>query len=155
MAWTAVRTWVAGETVTAALLNTHIRDNIDYLKGIVTGSDLQNVAIHANKTLTQGGMRVQRHPYAYTRHMESGVASLSGSAPTGNCLSSSVTWTDAFAATPSAVGSVATITGSDGGKVDVMCASASTTGMSLQAWNASGTTLTAATLYWIAEGRDD
>src|SRR5262245_48492280 len=27
MAWTSPRTWVAGETVTASLLNTHIRDN--------------------------------------------------------------------------------------------------------------------------------
>lgn len=27
MAWTSPRTWVAGETVTAALLNTHVRDN--------------------------------------------------------------------------------------------------------------------------------
>lgn len=28
MAWTAPRTWVAGELVTAALLNTHVRDNL-------------------------------------------------------------------------------------------------------------------------------
>jgi len=28
MAWTAPRTWVAGETVTAAQMNTHIRDNL-------------------------------------------------------------------------------------------------------------------------------
>lgn len=28
MAWTAPRTWVAGETVTAALLNSHLRDNL-------------------------------------------------------------------------------------------------------------------------------
>jgi hypothetical protein len=28
MAWTAPRTWVAGETVTAAHLNTHVRDNL-------------------------------------------------------------------------------------------------------------------------------
>lgn len=28
MAWTAPRTWVAGETVTAAIMNTHIRDNL-------------------------------------------------------------------------------------------------------------------------------
>lgn len=28
MAWTTPRTWVAGETVTAALLNTHVRDNL-------------------------------------------------------------------------------------------------------------------------------
>ncbi len=27
MAWTAPRTWVTGETVTAALMNTHIKDN--------------------------------------------------------------------------------------------------------------------------------
>lgn len=28
MAWTAPRTWVTGETVTAALMNTHVRDNL-------------------------------------------------------------------------------------------------------------------------------
>lgn len=30
--WTAPRTWAAGEVVTAALLNTHLRDNLDWLK---------------------------------------------------------------------------------------------------------------------------
>lgn len=29
MAWTAPRTWVAAEVVTAALLNTHLRDNLN------------------------------------------------------------------------------------------------------------------------------
>lgn len=33
MAWTAPRTWVVSELVTAALMNTHIRDQFDYLKG--------------------------------------------------------------------------------------------------------------------------
>lgn len=28
MAWTSPRTWVAGEVVTASLLNTHLRDNL-------------------------------------------------------------------------------------------------------------------------------
>ncbi len=28
MAWTSPRTWIAGETVTASLLNTHLRDNL-------------------------------------------------------------------------------------------------------------------------------
>jgi hypothetical protein len=32
MAWTAPRTWVALETVTAALMNTHVRDNLLLLK---------------------------------------------------------------------------------------------------------------------------
>lgn len=31
MSWTAPRTWVAGETVTAAMMNTHVRDNITEL----------------------------------------------------------------------------------------------------------------------------
>lgn len=30
--WTANRTWVAGEIVTASLLNTYVRDNLDWLK---------------------------------------------------------------------------------------------------------------------------
>lgn len=33
MAWTAPRTWVAGETVTAAIMNTHVRDNLLDLGG--------------------------------------------------------------------------------------------------------------------------
>lgn len=31
MAWTSPRTWVAGEVVTAALINTHLRDNLNHL----------------------------------------------------------------------------------------------------------------------------
>src|SRR5690554_5024964 len=32
MAWTTPRTWVASELVTATLLNTHLRDNLNALK---------------------------------------------------------------------------------------------------------------------------
>ena len=32
MAWTAPRTWVTGELVTAAFMNTYIRDNQTYIK---------------------------------------------------------------------------------------------------------------------------
>jgi hypothetical protein len=38
MAWTAPRTWVAGETVTAALFNTHVRDNLLTLTQWAAGS---------------------------------------------------------------------------------------------------------------------
>lgn len=31
--WTAPRDWAAGETVTASIMNTHIRDDLKYLKG--------------------------------------------------------------------------------------------------------------------------
>ena len=34
MSWTAPRTWADDEVPTAALLNTHISDNIAYLKGL-------------------------------------------------------------------------------------------------------------------------
>lgn len=33
MAWTTPRTWATGEVVTAAMLNTHLKDNLNYLKG--------------------------------------------------------------------------------------------------------------------------
>lgn len=36
MAWTTPRTWVAGETVTASNMNTHVRDNLDALGGAWT-----------------------------------------------------------------------------------------------------------------------
>lgn len=31
MAWSTPRTWVAGETLTASILNTHVRDNLSFL----------------------------------------------------------------------------------------------------------------------------
>src|SRR5437867_1425284 len=33
MAWTAPATWTVGQLVTAATMNTHVRDNLNYLKG--------------------------------------------------------------------------------------------------------------------------
>ena len=33
MGWTAPRTWVAGELETDSIFNTHVRDNLNYLKG--------------------------------------------------------------------------------------------------------------------------
>src|SRR5262245_42528639 len=37
MAWTTPRTWVAGELVTATIMNSHVRDNLNYLYTAVTG----------------------------------------------------------------------------------------------------------------------
>lgn len=39
MAWTTPRTWVAGEIVTAALMNTHVRDNENVLVTCVVTAD--------------------------------------------------------------------------------------------------------------------
>lgn len=38
MSWTAPRTWVAGETITAAIMNTHVRDNLLAQAGYVMGT---------------------------------------------------------------------------------------------------------------------
>jgi hypothetical protein len=46
MAWTAPKTWSVGELVTAANMNTHIRDDLKYLKGQAGQVDLE-----ANLTL--------------------------------------------------------------------------------------------------------
>ena len=38
MAWTTPRTWVTSEVVTKALMDTHVRDNLQYLKDVITGT---------------------------------------------------------------------------------------------------------------------
>lgn len=40
MAWTTPRTWSPGETVTASLMNAHVRDNMNILKTPITDSGL-------------------------------------------------------------------------------------------------------------------
>lgn len=50
MAWTDPRTWVAGEFVTASLLNTHLRDNLNALKSPPT--QVQNVNDTADYSTT-------------------------------------------------------------------------------------------------------
>ena len=39
MTWTAPRTWVSGETVTASIMNTHVRDNLNALADGAWGRD--------------------------------------------------------------------------------------------------------------------
>lgn len=50
MAWTTPRTWVAGEVVTASLMNTHVRDNLDALRagGIAVASQAAQDFIYAS-----------------------------------------------------------------------------------------------------------
>lgn len=55
MTWTTPRTWVAGETVTAAIMNAHVRDNLNALKNGVqygTVSLTFSAAIFATATVT-------------------------------------------------------------------------------------------------------
>lgn len=43
MAWSAPRTWSVSEVVTAAMMNTHIRDNLKYLKGQAGGVAIEDM----------------------------------------------------------------------------------------------------------------
>lgn len=51
MAWTTPRTWVTGELVTASILNTHVRDDLSYLKNAPTFDG----AVTVTGTLQWGG----------------------------------------------------------------------------------------------------
>jgi hypothetical protein len=60
VAWTTPRTWVAGELVTAALLNTHLRDNLNAVTTWTTWSPtLTNLSIgngtQAGRYISAGG----------------------------------------------------------------------------------------------------
>ena len=48
MAWTAPRTWLVGEVATAAQLNTHLRDNLRFLKGLDGRTDFESAIAFIN-----------------------------------------------------------------------------------------------------------
>jgi hypothetical protein len=70
--WTANRTWVDGEIVTAAMMNQYLRDNLDWLKGrpqvnasdfdgtvySTTSSTFQDTGLSATLTTTGGRVMV-------------------------------------------------------------------------------------------------
>lgn len=45
MAYTNPRTWATGDTISASALNTDLRDNMDYLKGLSEGAVFSGVAL--------------------------------------------------------------------------------------------------------------
>jgi hypothetical protein len=54
MAWTAVRTWVTGELVSSAIMNQHVRDNLDALRNLMPTSSVRRTTSQsiANTTWT-------------------------------------------------------------------------------------------------------
>jgi len=52
MAWTTPQTWVAGAVGTAAEMNTHVRDNMNYLKGQVDGNSALKAEGTGSQTIT-------------------------------------------------------------------------------------------------------
>lgn len=105
MAWTAPRTWVVGEIVTAAQLNTHLRDNLaatapalSAAKGDVFAGTAANaigrVAVGAdNSVLTADAAQAAGVKWSAQRHIEAHLSPGTSSAQT-------VTWDTPFTAAP-------------------------------------------------------
>jgi hypothetical protein len=127
--YTTPADWQDNSLINAAFCNPQIRDNIAYLKGVLSGSDKQDVVVHANKALKHGALQVMRGPDANKNHMCFGTITSGQSA----------TFTLAFSQNPVIVtsGTVAT---------DYWAASISTTGFTAQASNAG-------TSHYVAVGR--
>lgn len=53
MAWTTPRTWVTSEVVTASLLNTHLRDNLNFLKSGVVSSTTVSASVGPTSATTE------------------------------------------------------------------------------------------------------
>jgi hypothetical protein len=53
MGWTAPRTWVTGEIVTAAELNAHVRDNMNFLKSGVVASTTVTANVGPTSSTTE------------------------------------------------------------------------------------------------------
>lgn len=64
MAWTAPRTWVTGEVVTGALLNTHVRDNLLAVVPVGTVLPYAGSAAPNSLYLLCDGSAVSRTTYA-------------------------------------------------------------------------------------------
>lgn len=95
MAWTSPRTWVAGEVLTAALLNTHVRDNLLELNSTASAWTA------FTPTLTNFAATVSEARYKQTGKIVEFQCVLSlTAAPTGNLRMSLPVTARTSAATP-------------------------------------------------------
>lgn len=68
MAWTTPKTWVAGSVLTAAELNTHVRDNLNVLKTSLTDGGHLEFVDAAELTIASGAITVtQNYHYVDTQ----------------------------------------------------------------------------------------
>lgn len=105
MAWTSPRTWVAGELVTAALLNAHLRDNLNAV--VPNGPDGWS---SYTPTLTQSGAVTKTVTYA--KYMKVGrlvvanvLLAVTGAGTAGVKIQVSLPVTPAFSASNAVMGS--------------------------------------------------
>jgi hypothetical protein len=145
--WTTPKDWSAGEVLTSANFNAQVRDNPHYLKGVVSGSDLQDVVVHANRALKHGAQQVMRGASTTKQHVEAGNESFSMSDMTST--SRSVSFAKAFSAAPN----IALGRRNSGVPGNSYTTSESTTGFTLYV-NTGGYGAYTGIIPWVALGAD-
>lgn len=84
MAWTTPRTWTTGELVTKSIMDTHVRDNLAYLKNSPTFDGLITVSGFGTHTFSSSGAGTNRIQIANTSSGVANTASLQTTAGTSN-----------------------------------------------------------------------
>lgn len=139
-----------GETVNDTKLNQQVRDNITYLKGVLTGSNLQNIVCNVAKLLLWGALAVLRAQDATLRHLSCGYV-YTGVLTANVTFESAVTFSPAFSSVP-----VVTFGQSVNSDIPshvsygVKASTLTTTGFTLQVHTAEDNKIT--TVFWIATG---
>lgn len=129
MGWTSPRTWVTSEVVTAALMNTHIRDNLNAINGFVRKTADESVT--SSTTLQNDDHLLFSIGATGTYVMDWFLIGTSAANAAGDL---NVAWTFPTASTATAFGM----------GPDISLASA---GVSTGQWSANAVTLTSGTLY--------
>jgi hypothetical protein len=94
MAWTVPRTWNPGETVTAALMNIHVRDNLNILKTrILDSGELDFSQLNFLTALGLGKLIFSRVTSDFTKNNDTTLANVSG---LSFALSASEVWAFLF-----------------------------------------------------------
>jgi hypothetical protein len=96
--WTNQADFSTGQVVTQTHWHTYIRDCLTYVKGVLTGSNLQDVTINAAKSLLHGTQHVLRSASTTKQHAEGGSESFNVADLTDNYRT--VTFAKAFASAP-------------------------------------------------------
>jgi len=140
MSWTEPRTWTAGELVTADMMNTHVRDNLKYLKD--DHADVRSgTAVHG---LAAGEYIVGCKQGARRIECKTGSTSPSGA----GSATVTVTWDNAFT-TIHAVATSEGVSGADIDRVQELSVSATQASKEYRVTGACSLTV-----YFIAIGED-
>ena len=105
MAWTDPRTWVTDELVTAAIMNTHIRDNLNSLNHLVvrktadeTKTSNTTLANDASLTMSIGANETWMFELSLLYLAGNGLIKTAFTVPAGATLSASTVWSSDSAA---------------------------------------------------------